>query len=408
MKDELLKSYARLVVKTGVNIQRGQTLIISSPIACAEFVRLVAETAYREGARDVVPIWKDELFQKLRYMNAPEEVFGEFPDWQRQMYISYAEKGAAFLSITAEAPGLMKEVEPKRIARADKARNIALEPYIDRIMNSRNAWCVAAVPTAPWAVKVFLGIPESEAVEKLWEAVLKAVRADAPDPVAAWERHKSSLKRSMDFLNSHSFKYLHYRNSLGTDLRVELPENHLWLGGSEFTTEGTEFIANLPTEEVFTLPKKTGVNGTVVSSMPLNYNGNLINGLKLVFKDGRIAEFTAEEGLEPLKNLIGTDEGSRYLGEVALVPVDSPIYRSKVLFYNTLFDENASCHLAIGRAYPCLKNGGGLSKAELEREGANDSLVHVDFMIGTEDLDITGITAQGEEIPVFVNGRFAY
>lgn len=213
----------------------------------------------------------------------------------------------------------------------------------------------------------------------------------------------------MNFLNAHSFKFLHYKNSLGTDLTIELPQNHRWLGGSEYRPDGVEFIANLPTEEVFTLPKKTGVNGIVVSSMPLNYNGNLIENFSLQFKDGKIVDFSAEKGDDVLKNLIETDEGSHYLGEVALVPYNSPISQANILFYNTLFDENASCHLAIGKAYPvCIKNGEHMDREDLNTSGVNDSLVHVDFMLGTKDLTIIGVTAEGKETPVFSNGNFAF
>jgi aminopeptidase len=227
--------------------------------------------------------------------------------------------------------------------------------------------------------------------------------------VAAWEDHKARLKTSMDFLNARNFKYLHYKNSIGTDLMIELPENHIWLGGSDFTPEGHEFIANMPTEEVFTLPKKDGVNGTVVSSMPLNFNGNLIENFSFTFKDGRIVDFKAEKGSEVLKSIIDNDEGAHYLGEVALVPYDSPISQLGILFYNTLFDENASCHLAIGNAYPvCLKNGENMKEDELKNAGSNVSIAHVDFMIGTRDLSITGVTSSGEEIPVFINGNFAF
>jgi aminopeptidase len=276
-------------------------------------------------------------------------------------------------------------------------------------MSNKNVWCVASIPTKPWAKKVFPDLSEEEAVEKLWENIFKTVRVDMEYPVAAWDEHKSNLKKSMEFLNNSKFKFLHYKNSLGTDLRIELPKDHIWLGGSDLTPEGVEFIANMPTEEVFTLPKKNGVNGVVWSSMPINRNGNIIDKFSLTFKEGRIVDFSAEEGYDVLKTLVETDEGSRYLGEVALVPYASPISKLGILFYNTLFDENASCHLAIGEAYPvCIKNGENMSKEELKKAEVNDSSVHVDFMIGTKDLEITGIAESGQEIPVFKDGNFAY
>lgn len=409
MDNTMLEKYARLIVKTGVNIQKGQTLVIASPIECAFFTRMIAQYAYEEGARDVVVSWKDELLSKIRFLQAPEEVFEEFPEWQKDFYLSYVKQGAAFVSIAASDPELLKDVNPGRLVKVQKASNTALKEYRERLMRNKNTWCVVSIPTKSWAKKVFSELSEDEAVAKLWDAILKTVRVDTQDPVAAWEEHKQNLKKSSDFLNSNQFQYLQYKNSLGTDLKIELPKNHIWLGGSEYTPEGLEFVANMPTEEVFTLPKKTGIQGTVVSSKPLNYNGNVIDHFSLTFKDGKIVDFTAEQGYEILKGLIETDEGSYYLGEVALVPYNSPISNSNILYFNTLFDENASCHLAIGKAYPvCIKDGENLAKEELEALGVNDSLVHVDFMIGTKDLEIIGTTAAGEEIPVFKNGDFAF
>ena len=402
-----LEKYAHLIVKTGINLQDKQTLVISAPLESAPFTRLVAEKAYLEGARDVVIQWRDELFSKIRYLHGPEEIFDEFPEWQKEFYLSYVHQGAAFLSIAASDPELMKDVNPLRITKAQKASNTALKDYRERLMSNKNTWCVVSIPTAAWSKKVFPDLSEDESIQKLWETIFKTVRVDTDNPVASWEEHKGNLKRRSDLLNSLGLTSLHYKNSLGTDLTIELPENHIWLGGSEYTPEGIEFIANMPTEEVFTLPKKTGVKGKVVSSMPLNYNGNLIENLSLTFEEGRIVDFQAEKGFETLKTLIETDEGSHYLGEVALVPYDSPISNSKLLFYNTLFDENASCHLALGKAYPvCLKNSESLTQDDLSRQGANESLVHVDFMIGTSDLEIIGKTSEGNSIPIFKNGNF--
>ena len=408
MKHEKLAKYAELIVKAGVNLQPGQTLVLSSPIESAPFARMVAETAYKHGAREVVMNWNDELSKKIKYVKAPTEIFDEFPEWMKDFYLFYSRGGAAFVSIYAEDPELMKEVEPDRIMRAQKAANSAIKEHRERLMSNYNAWNVVSVPTVSWAKKVFPEMTESEAVEALWEAILAAVRVDTPDPVAAWKAHKETLEKTIHWLNSKQFRQLHYQNSLGTDLTVTLPEGHLWTGGAEVTQQGIDFIANMPTEEVFTLPYKNGVNGHVVSSMPLQYNGKLIENFSLTFRDGKIVDYTAENGFESLKGLIETDEGSHYLGEVALVPYDSPISNAGILYYNTLFDENASCHFAIGKAYPvCLKNGAEMNKSELEAAGVNDSLVHEDFMIGTPDLEIMGITSSGEKIPVFKNGNFA-
>lgn len=408
-KENLLKKYAKLAIYQGVNVQKNQTLVISSPIECAEFTRMLVEEAYIKGAKEVVVQWNDELTGKLKYKYSPMEVFETVPEWVKESRLSYAKEGACFLSISASDPELLKDVDPKKVATFRKASSIASREFSSRLMSNENAWSIVSIPTVGWAKKVFPNISEDEAVEKLWDAIFKIVRVDSQDPVKAWEEHKNTLKKNMDFLNSKRFKSLHYTNSLGTDLIIQLPEKHLWAGGAEFTQDGTEFIANMPTEEIFSMPKKTGVNGKVVSSMPLNYGGNLINNFSLTFKDGKVVDFSAEEGYETLKNLLDTDEGAKYLGEVALVPYNSPISNSNIIFFNTLYDENASCHLAFGKAYSlCIKDGEKMSEEELLKEGANDSLTHVDFMIGTKDLQITGTTYDNEKFDIFVNGNWAF
>ena len=409
MNNIYFEKYAHLIVKTGLNLQPMQTLVILSPLECAPFAHLVAQKAYQEGARDVVIQWKDELFSKIRFLLAPEEVFEEFPEWQKEFFLFYAHLGAAFLTIYASDPELMQDVNPERMIKAQKASSTALKEHRERLMSNKNIWSIVSIPTAAWAKKVFPTLSEEQAIEKLWETIFMTVRVDTDNPVTSWNIHKANLKTKINFLNSCAFKSLHYKNSLGTDLQIELPQNHQWLGGSENTPEGVEFIANIPTEEVFTLPTRSGVTGKAVSSRPLNYNGNLIEQFSLTFKNGKVVDFSAKKGYEALKSLIETDEGSHFLGEVALVPYDSPISNSKILFFNTLFDENASCHLALGKAYPvCIKNGEKISQEELLKLGVNDSLIHVDFMIGTSDLEIIGITSDKKEIPVFKNGNFAF
>jgi aminopeptidase len=409
MNQELLEKYASLVVKIGANVQPGQTVVVMSPVETAPFARAITEEAYKAGAREVFVDWNDEKLARIKFLNAPEEVFDEVPSWKKDFNLTNLHNGAAFIQIKASDPDAFKGVDISRISRSMKAMSTELKEYHEALMSNKNAWCIASVPTEAWARKVFPELPVEEAVESLWKAILTAVRVDLEDPVAAWKEHTLNLRRSMAFMNDNNFKCLHYTNSLGTDLTIELPEGHRWVGGAEETTGGVEFNANMPTEEVFTLPKKNGVNGTVVSAMPLNHNGSLIDKFSITFEDGRITDYTAEEGYEVLKSIIETDEGSHYLGEVALVPKDSPISNQNILFYNTLFDENASCHLAIGRAYsPCLKNSENMSEEELEKAGVNSSLVHVDFMVGTKDLQIKGITAEGKEIPVFVDGNFAF
>ena len=407
--NNLLKKYAELAVKIGVNIQPNQTLVLNTPIECAEFARLISESAYEAGAREVHINWGDEKSARIKYLMAHDEVFDEVPQWLVDSRMHYMEKGAAFLSIAASNPENLKGCNPERIARSSKASSTALKEFSKRLMSNQNAWSIVSIPTVDWAKKVFPNDSEEVAVEKLWDAIFKIVRIDQEDPVAAWETHKNNLKEKMNYLNSQDLVKLHFKNSIGTDLEMELPEGHIWVGGAEHTQNGVEFIANMPTEEIFSMPKKTGVNGTVVSSKPLNYGGNLINNFKLTFKDGKVVDFSAEEGYDSLKHLIETDEGSHYLGEVALVPFDSPISNSGIIFFNTLYDENASCHFAIGKAYTlCIENGDKMSDEELDAAGANTSLTHVDFMLGTSDLEIRGFNAKGEEIKIFTNGNWAF
>lgn len=403
--EDLLKKYAKLSVTMGVNVQKNQTLVIMSPIECASFTRLVVEEGYKCGAKDVVVHWNDEQCSKIKYLNSPLEVFENYPHWQRDAVLSYAKEGACFLSISASNPELLKDVDPEKISAFQKASSLSKKEFSERLMSNENSWSIIALPTEGWASKVFPNVSKEIAIEKLWNEIFKIVRVDSYDPVEAWVIHKKNLTNKINYLNSLNLKALHFKNSLGTDLILELVENHLWVGGAEHTKDGVEFIANIPTEEIFSVPKKNGVNGIVFSSKPLNYSGNLIENFSLTFKDGRITNFSAEKGYDTLKNIIETDDGSHYLGEVALVPFHSPISDSNIIFYNTLYDENASCHLALGKAYNlCIKNGTSMKKSELEPLGVNDSLTHVDFMIGTSDLGITGIGFDGKEIQIFENG----
>jgi len=409
MSDAKLIKYAELLVKTGINLKKDQILIVRAPIECAEFARAITEIAFDAGAKDVVVQWNDEVYSKIRYLKGPEALFDTFPSWQKEFYLSYVRQDAAFLSISASDPENFKDVDPLRIQRFSRAFNAEVSEYRERLMNNENVWCVASVPTPAWAIKVFPNETVEGAMAKLWDAIYESVRIGEPDPVAAWETHKEALKKQMNHLNQLNFKSLHYTNSLGTDLVIELPEGHIWLGGSDLTPDGHEFIANMPTEEVFTAPKRDGVNGRVVSSMPLNFSGSLIDKFELTFENGKVIDFKAEVGYEQLKRLLETDEGSMYLGEVALVQYDSPISNMGILFYNTLFDENASCHLALGKAYPvCLKGGEHMDSDALIKNGINDSMTHEDFMIGTNDLSIVGTTSTGEKIQVFKEGNFIF
>ncbi len=403
-----LNEYARLTVDVGINLQKGQPLVISAPVEGADFVRLLAKNAYASGASDVYINWSDGALIKLKYENAPISVFENFPKWKCDAMVDYAEKGAGFISIHADDPELLKDIDPKKIAAANKSAGLGMKPFRKYTMNDINSWCVIAIPTKGWAQRVFKNLNENEAVEKLWEAIFKATRMDLENPVQAWKDHINNLEEKVDYLNDIRFKNLHYTSSNGTDLKVELPKNHKWAGGGGKNAKGTFFVANIPTEEVYTLPHKNGVNGIVYSTKPLNYSGSLIDDFKVVFKDGKVVNFEAKVGQEILKNLLDIDEGAQYLGEVALVPHSSPISKADIVFFNTLFDENASCHLAFGKAYPTsLKDGEKMTDEELEKAGVNNSLTHEDFMIGSSDLSIVGTTHKGEKLQIFKDGEWA-
>ncbi|GAA0762157.1 aminopeptidase [Clostridium sartagoforme] len=405
----MLKKYATLAVKKGVNLQKDQVLLVNSPIECVDFSRAIAEVAYKEGAKEVVVHYSDQSLQKLKLEYASMDTLKETPNWIAESYNSYAKQGCAVISISASDPDAYKNIPMDKIAAFQKSRQLALKEYYDYSMSNKIRWTVVSVPTEAWALKVFKNSNSEEAVSKLWDVIFNVVRLNSDDPIEAWNEHNNNISKNLNFLNSNKLKKLHYKNSIGTDLTIELPEDHIWLGGSEKCAAGIEFNANMPTEEVYTLPKKTGINGTVVSSKPLSYGGNLIDDFSLTFKDGKVIDFTAKEGFETLKKLLDSDDGAKYLGEVALVPYDSPISNSNLIFYNTLFDENAACHLAFGKAYPtCIINGENLSNEELSKKGANDSIIHVDFMIGTKDLDITGYTEDTTEIKIFTSGNWAF
>jgi aminopeptidase len=405
----MLEKYARLIVRTGVSVQKDQIVVITAPVENYEMVEIVTEIAYLEGAREVIPNWIDEKMTRSKYLHAPDEIFDEFPEYKKAFYMENVKKDACYIRLSGNDPDMMEGIDQNKIMRVNKAFGKALLEYRERMMSNRNAWCVASAPTRAWAQKMFPDDHVEEAVEKLWTAIFKTNRVDTEDPVKAWDRHLTMLESRMDFLNKHHFKKLVYSNSLGTDVEIELPEKHIWLGGADTMDNGVKFVANLPTEEVFTLPKKDGVNGIVYSSKPFVYNGVLIDNFNITFKDGKVMDYQAERGAEALKSLVELDEGSCYLGEVALVPFHSPISEMNLLFYNTLFDENASCHLALGEAYPISVVGGeDMSKEELAANYVNTSIAHEDFMIGTADLRIVGYTYSGEEIVVFENGDFAF
>ncbi|MEJ8548627.1 aminopeptidase [Brevibacillus borstelensis] len=406
--DTMLDRYASLAVKVGVNVQPGQTLVITASLSSTDLVRKIARKAYETGAKDVHMEWRDDELTRMKYDLAPDEAFHEYPLWKAKGLETMAEEGAAFLTIIDSDPNLLKGVRPERLAAAKKSAGQELYKYRGYMMSDQVSWSVIAAPSPAWATMVFPELPEEERIPALWQAIFRATRVDQDDPVQAWRAHQEQLNQKVEYLNQKQYHALHYK-APGTDLTIELPPSHIWIGGGGVNAKGIRFMANMPTEEVFTAPKKTGVSGVVRSTKPLSYNGNLIENFSLTFEKGRIVDFSAENGYEVLKQLIEMDEGSHYLGEVALVPHQSPISQSNMIFFETLFDENASNHLAIGNAYPvCIEGGTSLTPEELDKRGINTSLTHVDFMIGSGEMDIDGITADGTREPVFRSGNWAF
>lgn len=402
-----LENYALLAVKIGVNIQPGQTLVVNADIAAAELVRLVVKRAYEAGAKLVKVNYSDEVVTRTRYDLAPSESFLLAPQWQADELADMARNGAAFLTIVSTDPDLLNGVDPERIANMQKITGQTMAPYREMLMGNHASWSGLAFPSYSWASKVFPDAPESERVPMLWDAIFKAVRADLEDPIGAWKAHLEGLGKRCEHLNSRKYSALHFK-APGTDLTVGLPEGHIWCQAGTRNGQGVPFLANIPTEEVFTAPLKSGVNGTVSSTKPLSYGGNIINGFTLTVKDGKVTDFTAAAGGETLGQLLVMDEGASFFGEVALVPHHSPISESGILFYTTLYDENASCHLALGAAYAfTLQNGTKMTKEELVERGMNQSLTHVDFMMGAQEMDIDGIREDGTAEPIFRAGNWA-
>ena len=405
-----LQKYAELTVKAGVNLQKGQPLMISANVDTKDFVRVIVEEAYKAGASTVSVRWNDEYVMKSAFEYESKESLTEVPDYLVKQYEYYIEKGYALISVHAETPGLLADVDSEKQTAFWVARSKALKPWREHTMGNRTQWCVISIPTPGWALKVFPGLKEDQAIEKMWDAILDAVRVQEDNhPVEEWKKHSARLHGYNEKLNAYNFKSLHFKNSVGTDLVVELVKDHQWAGGNETSTKGIDFNANMPTEENFCMPYKFGVNGKVVASKPLDFNGTLIKDFWFEFKEGKVVNYDAKEGLESLKSLVEFDENSCYLGEVALVNYESPISQSGILYMNTLFDENASCHLALGRAYPMnVKGGTEMTQEQLDALGSNNSMAHEDFMFGTKDLSVVGLTHDGQEVVVFKDGNYAF
>lgn len=407
--EKMYDKLAELVVKKGANVQKDQPVVIRANVQDAAFVKKVVKRAYEAGARYVSVEWHDDDLTKMSYQYESVEVLSEIPQWRYDKTKYQHDGGACYITILSEKPGVMADVDSEKIKAANMAYYTKMADLIPYTMNNIGQWSVIGVPSVEWAKVVFPDLSEEEAFEKLGDALFAVTRVtEDNDPVADWDLHDKELIAHAERLNSYKFKKLHFTGENGTDLEVELMDGHIWIGGGCMTPGGVYFDPNMPTEECFTMPKKTGVNGIVYASKPLDYEGKVIDGFWLRFENGKVVDFGAKERQDSLAQLLSFDEGSSYLGEVALVPYDSPISQSGILFFNTLYDENAACHLAFGRPYPeNLEGGVEMSKEDLAARGANDSMQHLDFMIGTRGMNIDGVQADGTVVPVFRNGNWA-
>ena len=406
-----IENFAMLAVEFGVNVKEGEDVLITSPVESPELCRLIAKAAYEKGARNVAIDWKDDSITRLTYEYQDQETLNEVPDWKiEKLDYQIAQKKSNRISIYAEDPDLLKGLDSEKISEAIRENSKKTKEYVKYTMNDILSWLVISVPTKKWAKKVFPDLSEKDAYDKLWETILDVSRvSDSWDETKDnWTNHINTLDEKAKFLNDHQFDKVHYKSSNGTDLWVKLPKNHIWMSAGSTNEKNDRFIPNMPTEEVFTSPQYDGVDGKLVASKPLVYNGVVINNFEFEFKDGKVISFSAKEGEDTLRKMLDSDEGSKYLGEIALVPYDSPISNSNILFYNTLFDENASCHFALGKAYPTTVEGGSeLDDSKVKEIGLNDSLIHEDFMVGTEDLEIIGYKDE-KEFKIFENGNWAF
>ena len=407
--EEKLEKYARLAVRSGCNLQEGQELFVVADIATAPLVRKIVAEGYAAGASIVTVRWTDEVCGRLAYEHRSLESFETFPEWQAVLQNGMARRGAALLFIDSDDPEALAGIDQRKLVALTKAAHAACKEWRDGMDFGRNVWCIIGAASPAWAAHVFPDLPLDEAVERLWEAIFATVRVDRDDPVAAWEEHRRSFEARRAFLDAKHIDTLHYTSGLGTDITIGLAEGSIWQGGGSETVGGTAFFPNMPTEEIFTSPHRMRTEGTVVASMPLNHNGSLVEGFSLTFHEGELVDFHAERGEDVLRELFATDEGARRLGECALIPKSSPIRQTGILFLNTLYDENASCHFAVGMGFPdCYEGGLEMDKEALLAAGVNDSATHVDFMLGTDDLRIVATTRDGEEFAVFEGGTWAF
>ena len=406
--NENLKKYARLIAETGVNVQDNHTVVLQISVDQAPLDRLITEEAYRLGAAEVIVQWSDETIQREFLAHAATDRIENVPQYKIDQTDDWIAKGASRISVVSSNPDALAGVDAQRVAAFQTANGKALVNLRKATQANKVSWTVVAAASEGWAAKVFPELATSEEqVDALWNEIFKTTRIYEENPVIAWDIHDKKLQEKAAELNEQQFTALHY-TAPGTDLTIGLPKNHLWEGAGSYNARGEEFMANMPTEEVFTAPDSRRVDGYVSSTKPLSYAGTIISGMKFTFKDGKVVDFSAEQGEEALKNLLAIDEGAKHLGEVALVPDPSPISQSGLIFYNTLFDENASNHLAFGSAYAFnLQGGTEMSEEELAEAGLNRSQTHVDFMVGSDKMNIDGIKEDGTIVPVFRNGDWA-
>lgn len=408
MKKTILRKYARLAVRKGVNLKKGQGCAIYAQVEQHEFAEMVAEEAYRAGAKWVQVFWQDQAVRKLDLRHQTVTQLSRVEEWEKVQQQMFVDQLPARVHISSEDPDGLKGVSVPKMQKAQAARSTVLRPYRKAIDN-KHQWTIIAVPSKKWAKKVFPGVRASVAEEKLWEAILQTVRVTPDnDPEAAWDQHNATLQEKSGKLNALDLDYLHYTAPNGTDFKCWLIPGAKWEGGGATILDGTFYNPNMPTEEVFTSPLKGKCEGTLVSTMPLSYQGNLIDQFSITFENGRAVSCKARQGQELLEKMLHMDEGASMLGELALVPHDSPVSNTGILFYNTLFDENAACHVALGFGFPeCVEGFESMTDQELQEKGVNDSIIHVDFMIGSKDLDITGYTRDGKAVQIFKNGNWA-
>jgi aminopeptidase len=401
-----LTRLAQVAVRIGLGLQHGQELVMTAPLEAAPLARAITTEAYKAGASLVTTLYADDAAALARFAHAPDDAFDVAPAWLYDGMAAAFRGGAARLAIAGDDPSLLAGQDADKVARANRARSKAYRPALDVIAGFDINWTIVSAATPAWARAVFPGEPDDIAVARLWEAIFSASRVDGSDPVAAWATHNAELRRRTEHLNAQRYAALHFRGP-GTDLTVGLAHGHEWHGGATTAKNGIVCNANIPTEEVFTTPHALRVSGQVASTKPLSYGGTLIRDIRVRFEEGRIVEAASATGQEVLTKVLDTDEGSRRLGEVALVPHSSPISASGLLFFNTLFDENAASHIALGQAYSkCLVGGLAMSEDELERRGANRSLIHIDWMIGSGEVDVDGIASDGRSEPLMRHGEW--